>query len=372
MKPMKVPFVNLALQNELLEPQLTDCLKEVIRSGTLILGEVVETFEQRFAELCGCRYAVSVNSGTDALILALKALGVGPGDEVITVPNSFVATVSSIQACGATPVFVDVRNDLTMDSQCVAEVLSARTKVILPVHLTGRPVEMSQLYDIAEGNNIAIVEDAAQAVGASWKGRMVGSLGTIGCFSLHPLKILGALGDGGVITINDAAIHEKLKGLRNFGLTTRDTVAFWGTNSRLDSLQAAFLMKKMEKLDEWIARRREIARRYREKLRATVIVPEEDGNLGAVYQTFVIQVEDRDALAAYLSKKGVDSKVHYPIPLHKQPSIAGRYKGNAVFPNTERLAEKILSLPMYPELTDDNVDYVIDCIGEFYGESSVC
>ncbi len=364
---MRIPFVNLTDQNKQFEDRFIDKIRELISSGIFISGQHVRDFEKRFAKYCGTRFAVGVNSGTDALILALKALDIGSGDEVITVSNSFIATVSSILACGAKPVFVDVGLDYNMNGQLVKDAITKKTKAILPVHLTGRPADMSTLFELADHYRLHIIEDAAQAVGAEWQGNKVGSLGKIGCFSLHPLKVLGGLGDGGIITTDDPDIYHRLGQLRNFGLEDRNNVLTWGTNSRLDSLQAAFLLVKMDFLDQWIDKRRRIAREYRKRLEHIVKVPEKEENIQSVYQTFIVLAEHRDELAGFLKGKGIDTKVHYPVPLHLQPlvrEVVGEVKNCT---NTEMMAKKILSLPIYPEMDTDAVNYVVESIERFYG-----
>lgn len=365
---MKIPFVDLGTHNRQMEEQLLIRVQAALRGGCYILGKEVAEFEERFAVYCGSRFAVAVNSGTDALFLALKALDVGPGDEVITVPNSFIATASAIAACGARPVFVDVAADLNMDARLIEEKISSRTRVILPVHLTGRPAAMDRLRSIAAAHGLEIVEDAAQAVGAAWQGKKVGSWGRLGCFSLHPLKILGALGDGGIITTDDQELDAILRKLRNFGLRDRETVERWGFNSRLDTLQAVMLLEKMAHLETWIARRRAIAAFYRQHLPAALDVPPELDEGRAVYQTFVVQTDQRERLMRYLAERGVETRIHYAVPLHLQPVGKGLGYREGDFPQTEQLATRILSLPVYPELTPEKMNYVAQCIRSFYGD----
>jgi dTDP-4-amino-4,6-dideoxygalactose transaminase len=365
---MQVPYVDLARQNVAMKGRLMDAVGRVIDHGQFILGKEVELFERCFAELCGVRYAVGVNSGTDALMLALLALGIGPGDEVITVPNSFIATTSAIRIVGAWPVFVDVGEDYNMDPAAIEAAINPKTKALLPVHLTGRAARMGEIRAIADRHNLVIVEDCAQAVLASHKGRSVGAWGEVGCFSLHPLKNLNALGDGGVLTTNDSRICEELRIRRNLGLRSREECLFWSQNTRLDTLQAAILLVKLEYLDQWTKRRRENARYYREKLAGLgqVCTPGEFEWEYAVYHTFVLQAERRDELRAFLASRGIGTAVHYPVPIHL--TIAGRELGYSAgsFPVVERQAKRIVSLPVYPELTACDLDYVIQNIFDFY------
>ena len=367
-----VPYVDIAAQHAAIKHELMSAVSDVLDSGQFILGQQLPEFERKFSELCGVRYAVGVNSGTDALILGLKALGIGPGDEVITVPNSFVASTGCIRLLGATAILVDAGDDYNIDPEKIGAALSPRTKAILPVHLTGRPCDMDPILRIAKDHGLKVVEDAAQAVLAEYKGRRVGSFGAVGCFSLHPLKNLNACGDGGMVTTDDPALYERLIVMRNLGLKTRDDCIMWSQNSRLDTLQAAILLVKLQYLDQWTARRRENARRYRDRLRsvAQIRLPaEEKDHEKAVYHTFVIQAERRDELSAFLAERGIGSSVHYPVPIHL--TEAGRELGypRGSFPVTEAQARAILSLPIYPELSEDKLDLVCDRIKAFYAAS---
>lgn len=366
----KIPYVDIAAQHAAIKAELMAEIGRVLDHGQFILGEQVAEFEQRFAALCGVRYAVGVNSGTDALILALKAVGVGRGDEVITAPNSFVASTACIRLLGARPVFVDVREDCNIDPGKIAAALSPSTKAILPVHLTGRPCEMDPVLQLAEAKEVPIIEDCAQAVIAEYKGRRVGSFGAIGCFSLHPLKTLNACGDGGVLTTNDPELYQQLQILRNIGLRTRDDCVVWSHNSRLDTLQAAILLVKLRYLEHWTERRRENACSYQERLAGLpeVQVPVETAAERSVYHTFVIQADRRDDLLGFLSARGIGSAIHYPVPIHL--STAGKELGypEGSFPVAERQARRILSLPVYPELTAAQLDRVSETIHEFYAD----
>ena len=363
-----VPFVSLALQTAPLKAEIMAAIEAVLDSGQYILGAPVEEFERRFAALCGAPAAVGVDNGTSALILVLRALGIGPGDEVITPPNSFLASAAAVTLVGARPVFVDVRDDLNIDPTLVETAVTPRTRAILPVHLTGRPAAMDALCDVARRRGLAVVEDAAQAVGARLHGRAVGTFGAAGCFSLHPLKNLAAVGDAGIVVTADERMAAALRQSRNHGLRTRDHCDAWSINARLDPLQAAVLNVKLAYLEGWTAAKRAIAARYGEALRDVVRVPEERPGEHAVYQTYVVRADRRDDLQRHLTARGVDSKVHYPVPLHLQDAARDLGYGKGDFPVTERLATEILSLPIYPELTTAQQDAVVAGVRSFYTE----
>ncbi len=368
MPPLKVQYVDLARQHAPIKAELMAAVGEVIDQGQFILGEQVSEFERRFADLCGVRFAVGVNSGTDALIFALRAVGFKAGDEVITVPNSFVASTACIRLVGAQPVFVDVREDYNIDPTRIAGAMTARTKAIIPVHLTGRPCDMDPILQLAREKGLHVIEDCAQAVIAEYKGRRVGSFGTIGCFSMHPLKTLNACGDGGVLTTNDSQVYERLKTMRNIGLRTRDDCIMWSPNSRLDTLQAAILLVKLKYLEQWTELRRKNAHYYQSQLAGIpqLQFPTEPDRTKSVYHTFVVQADRRDDLRDFLATRGIGSAIHYPVPIHL--STAGKELGysEGSFPVTERQAGRILSLPVYPELKRTDLDYVISAIREFY------
>ncbi len=363
-----IPYVNIAGQHRSLRDEILPAVERVLARGDFIFGKEVGEFEQRFAELCGVRYAVSVNSGTDALVLGLRALGIGAGNEVITAPNSFIASASCIALLGARPVFVDVREDYNLDPQQIQAAITPKTKAILPVHLTGRPADMDPIERVARKHGLIVIEDSAQAVLAEYKGRRVGSMGTIGCFSLHPLKTFSACGDGGVVTTNNEELDESLKLLRNHGFRTRDDCILWGVNSRLDTLQAAILLVKMKYLVGWTEKRRNNVRYYQKALSGVpgIAVPVDQAYERAVYHTFVLQANRRDELRQYLADHGVGTAVHYPVPIHLQKAAAelGYIRGS--FPVAERQAERILSLPVYPELGESQLKHVTRTIRKFY------
>jgi dTDP-4-amino-4,6-dideoxygalactose transaminase len=363
---MQIQFVDLARQFRSLEPELTQAFVDVGRSGVYIMGERLESFERRIAAYCGVTHVVGVADGSAALFLILKAAGVGPGDEVVTVANSFIATAWTVVAAGARPVFVDAGTDMNIDPNKIEAALTPRTRAIVPVHLTGRPADMDAINDIAQSRGLFVMEDAAQAIGARYRSKRVGSLGNAAGFSLHPLKNLGVYGDGGLITTDDGALASTLRKLRNHGLRNRDECESWGYNSRLDPLQAALAQIKLDKLDAWNERCREIATAYRSGLSNYVQVPEDKPWEESVYHNFVIRTDRRDALMEHLKQNGVDTRIHYPIPLHLQEAARDLGYKAGDFPNVESDARRMISLPIYPELADQEVGYVVHVVQSFF------
>jgi len=365
---LSVPYVDLVSQHAEMKEELLDAIGAVLDHGKFILGQEVEEFEGRFAELCGVRYAVGLNSGTDALILTLKALGIGHGDEVITAPNSFIASAGCIALVGAVPVFVDVGDDYNIDPTLIEAALTPRTRAIIPVHLTGRPADMDPITSIASAHDLHVIEDAAQAVTAQYKDRPVGSLGSAGCFSLHPLKTLNACGDGGVMTTDDPDIFRRVSLARNLGLKTREEATIWSSNSRLDTIQAAILLVKLRYLNDWTEKRRANARYYQQHLAdvAQVQVPLDEPYERAVYHTFVIQADSRDALSRYLADRGIGTGIHYPIPIHLQEAASHLGYGTGSFPVVEQHSKRILSLPVHHGLGEADTRQVVTAIREFY------
>lgn len=361
-----VPFVSLDRQYRELRTELIAEFDRVCSSGTYVMGETLERFEREAAEFCGVRHAVGVGSGSDALFLALKALGIGPGAEVITCPNSFIATAWTIVAAGARPVFVDATDDYTIDPSRVEAAITPRTRAIMPVHLTGRPAQMDAIAEIARRHDLLVVEDAAQAIGARYRGRRVGGLGTAAGFSLHPLKNLGIYGDGGLLTTDRTDVAERVRTLRNHGLLNRDECEVWGFNSRLDAVQAGIASIKLRHLDRWNARCREIAATYREGLRDLVWAPDDADPYESVYHNFTIRTDRRDALATHLTSHGVGTRVHYPVPIHLQEAARDLGYRAGDFPVTERHVATMLSLPIYPELTDEETGHVVETIRDFF------
>jgi dTDP-4-amino-4,6-dideoxygalactose transaminase len=366
MTDMDIPFVDLAGQFRNLEGELIKAFLDVGRSGVYIMGDRLESFEQKAAEYCGVKHAIGVGHGSDALFLILKALDIGPGDEVITATNSFIASAWVVASTGATPVLVDVAEDFNIDPACVEAAITAKTRAVIPVHLTGRPAPMNEINTLAQRHGIHVVEDAAQAFGARYRGRRVGSLGLAAGFSLHPLKNLGVYGDGGLITTDDEKLALKIQKLRNHGLRNRDECEMWGFNSRLDSMQAAFAEIKLGFLESWNERCREIAESYQTGLANYVQVPFDQTWEECVYHNFVIRTDKRDQLMAHLNDQGVDTRVHYPIPIHLQDAAKElRYKLGA-FPNAEKYAKTMISLPIYPELNNAQVTYIIRAVKLFF------
>lgn len=362
---MNVPFGDLKRQYEQLHNELDAAALRVLASGWYILGPEVRAFEQAFAAYCGVGHAVGVGNGTEALYLALAALDVGPGDEVITVANAASYDVLMIVQCGATPVFVDVDEaSFNLDPALLEAAITPRTKAIMPVHLYGRAADMAAIMEIAVRHGVPVIEDCAQAHGAQFHGQPVGTFGACGCFSFYPSKNLGALGDGGAIITNDGAFADKLRQLRQYGWSKKYFITeHGGINSRLDEMQAAFLNVKLPHLEAWTERRRAIARAYNEQLAGTgLILPHmPDDSAQHVYHLYVIRHPARDQLQAALREQGIMTDVHYPQPSHHEPTFA-RYAPDGGLPVTERLAREVLSLPMYPELTNDDVDAVIAAV----------
>jgi len=343
--------------------ELETALQKVLRSGRYILGEEGARFEQSFAGVCGCGHALGVASGTDALFLALKAFGVGQGDEVITVANTFAATALAIAYTGATPVFVDIEPDSHLiNPGCIEAAITDRTKAIIPVHLYGQCADMDAIMAIAHRHGLAVLEDACQAHGALYRGRTAGSLGHAAAFSFYPTKNLGAYGDAGAITTNDKDLYGKLCLLHNYGQTDRYHHILKGYNSRLDELQAALLNAKLKRFMEWTGRRQEIARRYDERLAGINLIPVKlkQGSTH-VYHQYVIAVPERDGLQEHLERKGIATLIHYPVPLHKQAAFADAHTAGNLR-QTELRASQILSLPIHPWLEDQEVDYIIEAI----------
>jgi dTDP-4-amino-4,6-dideoxygalactose transaminase len=365
---MSVPFIDLRRQYAAIGAEIEAVVCEVLRSGRYILGPEVADFEREMAAYCGVAHAIGVASGTDALLLALKAVDVGPGDEVIVPAFTFVATATVVTRLGAVPVFADVEAArLGLDAADVARRVTARTKAIIPVDLYGRVADMTALRAVAERHGLSVVEDAAQAVGAEYGGRRAGALGRLGCFSFYPTKNLGGVGDGGLVTTDDAALAERVRMLRDHGSRQRYFHETLEWCSRLDAVQAAALRVKLRHLDEWSERRRALAGRYRAALSGLPLrLPEEAPDERAVYHLFTVRTERRDELAKHLAARDIGCAVHYPIPLHRQPLYR---EGGGHFPESERASAEVLSLPLFPELRDAEQDDVVTAVRGFFAAS---
>jgi dTDP-4-amino-4,6-dideoxygalactose transaminase len=374
MQGRKVPLLDLRAQFRKIQDEILPAMIRVAESQQFILGDEVLEFEQEIAAYCGASFAVGCASGSDALRLALMAHDIGPGDEVLTVPYSFFATASAIHLCGATTVFVDVdEKTFNMDVRQLEAVLLRRPKVkaILPVHLFGGCANMDPICELAAGRGIPVIEDAAQSIGSEYKGRRAGSIGSIGCFSFFPSKNLGAFGDAGLCTTNDEELAGKLRSLRVHGSTVKYFHDSVGLNSRLDALQAAVLRVKLRHLDAWSGARVENANLYRTLLRETdLVVPEvADYQTRHIYNQFVVRADRRDELKAFLASLGVGTEIYYPLPLHLQKCFAYLGYGEGDFPVSEALAKETLALPIYPELTPDDIKYVSSCLTDFVNAS---
>ena len=359
---MHVPFVDLKIQAAELRAEFDAAFGSILERAAYTMGPELREFEDRFAAFTGCSHAVGVSSGTDAVKLALIAAGVRPGDDVIVPANTFIATAEAVSHIGATPVFVDcLESNGLMDTAAVGPAVTPRTTAVVPVHLYGQPVDMDALAEVASAHGLAVVEDACQAHGATYKGRPVGSLGATAAFSFYPGKNLGALGDGGAVTTNDPAAAETVRLYRNHGQEDKYTHRVAGYCDRLHNLQAALLLVKLPRLAAWNEARRAAARDYDSALagRHDVAVTELGDQLEAVYHLYVVMVEDRDGVRERLEAAGVDSGIHYPVPLHVQPAYDGLGYSAGDFPVAERRAERILSLPMYPEIDQSQRAYVV-------------
>lgn len=363
---MKIPYVDLSYKKKS-KKDLISIFKKVLNRGQFVGGDEIDIFEKNISRLCGTNYAVALNSGTDALTLALHLLGVGKGDEVITPPNSFIASTAVIVHLGAKPVFVDVLNDQNIDPKKIQNAITKKTKVIMPVHLSGRMAKMDKIMEIAKKNRISVVEDAAQSIGSKYKKKMSGSYGDFGCFSAHPLKNLNALGDSGYLTTNSFKHYKKIKSLSNHGMENRNIIKNFGFVSRMDNLQAAFLNYKLKNLKKVILKRRKNASIYMKELNKNyVFFNNEDKNEFNTYHTFVVQVNFRDKLKRYLFSKGINTSIHYPIPIHLQPAskFLGYKKGD--FKNSETQSQRILTLPINENLSEDQIRFICSTINQFY------
>lgn len=343
-------------------------IKSLVDKGDFTLGETVNQFEEKFRMAMGAKYAIGVGSGTDAIFLSLKAIGIKEGDEVITTPFTFFATIGAIVTAGATPVFADIGNDYNIDAKNIEAKITKRTKAILPVHWSGKPCDMDAIMEVAQKYQLKVIEDACHAIRATYKGRYAGVLGDVGCFSFHPLKNLNVWGDGGMITTNSDEMANKLRLMRNHGLINRDECEMFSYNSRLDTLQAIVGLHLFSKIEHITDSRIRNAHYLDRHLRTIpqIIVPKRDADIKQVYHLYSVKCKDRDALQAYLIENGVDAKVHYPIPMHLQPAAKylGYKKGD--FPVCEGVSDSTLSLPVHEFIEEEQLEKVVSLIREFY------
>jgi dTDP-4-amino-4,6-dideoxygalactose transaminase len=367
---MKVPFIDLKAHHAPLIEKFDRAIREVIESSAFAGGPFVEKFEEEFAAFCGSPHAIGVGNGTDALWLTLLALGIGEGDEVITVPNTFIATAEAITYCKARPVFVDVDQDtFTMNPAELEKSLTERTKAIIPVHLFGQPADMDPILEFARANGLFVIEDAAQAHGAEYKGRKAGTIGDAGCFSFYPGKNLGAFGEAGAVVTNDPELRKQIQMLRDHGQSRKYYHSMMGWNCRMDGIQAAVLSIKLRHLDDANSLRGKHATEYNQAFTGIdeVLTPFEAMYARHVYHVYAIRVKERDVVARNLQEKGVGCAVHYPVPIHLQEACRNLGYTKGAFPIAENLADEFLSLPMFPELTEDQIEYVSRCVSEAVG-----
>lgn len=362
---MQVPILDLKAQYETIRDEVREAIDQALEKQHFILGPEVKALEQEIAQFCGCKYGVGVASGTDALILGLKACGIGPGDEVVVPSFTFIATAGAVSALGATPVFADIEPDnFNIDPSQVEPLITARTRAIVPVHLYGQMADMGPLLQVAKAHNLKVVEDTAQALGATCRGKRAASFGDVGCISFFPSKNLGAYGDGGMVVTDSEEIYRHLLSLRAHGSTKKYFSLEQGWNSRLDELQAAILRVKLRHLEQWCEQRRAVADRYDRLLSRVpgVVVPTRSDSSEHVFHQYTIRVPQRDVIQKTLAEQGVSTMVYYPVPIHLQPiySVLGYRPGS--LPATETACREALSLPMFPELTEQQMEYVVDML----------
>lgn len=374
-KTKPFPFLDLQAQFGQIRSEVMAAVERVFESQHFIMGPDVQQFEKEMADVLGCRYAFGCASGSDALVLALMALEIGAGDEVITTPFTFVATAGAIARLGARPVFVEIDPaTYNLKPADIQRAITPRTKAIIPVHLFGLPAAMDEINEIARSNRIAVIEDAAQAIGARYHGEFAGNIGEIGCFSFFPSKNLGGAGDGGLVTTNDAELADRLKVLRIHGSRTKYQYELLGFNSRLDTLQAAVLRVKLRHLEDWKTARRRNADRYRSMferagLDGSITVPTEPAGTHHVYNQFVIRTEQRDSLKTHLRDSGIPTEIYYPSPLHLQPAFQYLGYKSGDFPEAECASRSVLALPIFPELTEAQQESVVACISDFFSRA---
>ena len=363
---MHIPFFNYKRQLKLLRPKINKIINKTLDSGQLILGSEVKKFEHNFSRFIGVKYGIGVNSGTDAIKIALIALDIKKGDEVITVANTAIPTISAIREIGAIPKFVDIKDNFTIDENKIERIITKKTKVILPVHLYGQPCNMSTIIKIAKKYNLKIIEDCAQAHGAQLKNKKIGSFGVISCFSFYPTKNLGAYGDAGIILTPNKKLFDKCKMLRMYGMTNRYYANIEGYNSRMDEIQAGVLNVKLKYLNKWNNNRRQIAKHYFNNIKNSKIILPEIKNLNDhAFHLFVIRTNQRKKFTEYLTEHNIGHGIHYQFPIHLQTAYKFLNYKKGSFPTTEKFSKQIISLPTFPELTKKEIQYVVDIINNY-------
>jgi dTDP-4-amino-4,6-dideoxygalactose transaminase len=369
---MNVPMTDIQIQYKKHKEEFDSAIHRVLDSGYYIMGKEVADFENAMARYLNVKYAVACASGTDALQIAMMALDIKPGDEVITTPFTFVATAETIVLLGATPVYVDIdERTYNIDPAKIEAAITPRTRAIIPVHLYGQAAEMDPIMQVARKHRLAVIEDNAQGIGATYKGKKVGGIGDIGTISFFPSKNLGAFGDAGMMVTNNEELCKKMRMVCNHGSSVRYHHEMLGVNSRLDALQAAILNVKLHYLDEWNTQRRNVVAKYNTHLHGTTVVtPYVEPYNEHIYHQYTLRVQNRDGLGEVLKAKGIPWAIHYPIPLHLQPAFAQLKIGKGACPVAEKISEEVLSLPIHPELTDDQISFITDTIKEFTGTRS--
>jgi dTDP-4-amino-4,6-dideoxygalactose transaminase len=360
---MKIPYLDLSVSDKFLKKDLLDAVDQVLSHGRVVLGPEMYEFEKMVSDVCGRKYAVGVSSGTDALYVALQSLGIGPGDEVITTPMSWIATVNAIVVAGATPVFVDVRTDLNIDPDRIVEAITPRTKAIIPVHYTGNMCDMDAICGIADEHGLIVVEDAAQAFGAKNRDGVAGSFGQVACFSMNAMKVLHSYGEAGVVVTDDETLRDKMVSLRYAGTVNREDCVIPSLNFRMHTLQAALLLVELKRLDAIVDRRRKIAANYEDLLGDVVTCPKVGVGSDPVYYTYTIQVENRDQLRDYMSKNNIETKIHHPILMPYHTAYNECFSPD--IPVAERVVQRIMSIPNHEKLMDIEIEYVASSIKDF-------
>jgi dTDP-4-amino-4,6-dideoxygalactose transaminase len=362
--PVKVPFLDLRVTDENERKELLAAADTVFQHGRLVMGPEVEQLERKIADLCCRKFAVALNSGTDALFLALKVLGYRPGDEIITTSLSWIATANAIALTGATPVFADIRDDLNVDPASIARLITPRTKAILPVHYTGKVCDMPEIMRLARQHNLTVIEDASQAFSARLNNQVAGSFGQLACFSMNPMKVFAACGEAGIIVTDEPKIYERLQALRYNGTVNKEVCVEPSLNGRMDTLQAAILLKRLDRVEQLIAKRREIASWYDRLLQGIVKTPLSSPAQWDVYYTYTIQADRRDELKTFLESRGVETKIQHPILMPQQQAYVKGVRGE--WTNAGRLVKRILCIPAHEKLQREDIEYVANCIRTFY------